>query len=248
MRTIATAALTLTATLALGACQQAASAGPSAPKASTTSPQSQKSSTTTTTPAPTTTTTKSRTTPKSPATPSAPQTHGGSTSSAPTAPSTGRVDKSIRTFDFKNTTWTATDGRRVTMTNGQAQITVADGATRYYNVSPTWSPAPQFADLDHDGYEDALVILEEGEGNGYTDTIFVWFGGPNGPKQLANSVLPQGGRCATKLISVKVTPRGTIVVSGARYSENQACADYPNQPFTRYFTVKNGTVHEVLGK
>lgn len=230
MHTTAVAALTLTAALALGACQdEVTSASPSSTASSSASNTTEGPSSASN-PPPTT-----RAWSKTP------------TSGATAANASGR--EAITSFDFKNATWTTADGSRVTMKNGRARTAGSDGSTRTYSVSPhyqLWTHTPLFYDLDDDGYEDAIVVLEEAEGNGYSDTPIVWLGGPSGPRQLTTSALPSAQRCGTYIKSIKVVDGGTIVVEGAERSENQVCAELPNKPFTRTFSVKGNRVVEQI--
>lgn len=235
MRTTAVAALTLTAALALGACQdEVTSASPSSTAASSSASTTEGPSSATN-PAPTTRAWS--TTPGK-----------SSTRSSAATSSSASSREAISSFDFKNATWTTEDGSKVTLKNGELQAPGTYGDTRYYRAMPaydmSWTSTPIYYDLNDDGYEDAVVDFQEAEGNGYSDTPVVWLGGPGGPRQLTNSELPSAQRCGIYIKSVKVVDGGTIFVEGAERSENQVCAEMPNKPFTRTFSVTGNRVVE----
>lgn len=169
------------------------------------------------------------------------------------------VDHSIRSYDFANVRWylpiqashSGSEQPRATpnfvhqlLRDGQIGIANSrNGLHHFYLTGSEASGAvkapPVFADLNGDGFEDAIVSLTDG-----TQAFpYVWLGGVDGPRQL--NALPLAGSIndaeSTQTIRVE---DGLITVTGER--SRSGCARDITQ-YTRVLKVQGSSVSLLRG-
>ncbi|WP_316670283.1 hypothetical protein [uncultured Propionibacterium sp.] len=159
----------------------------------------------------------------------------GPTSTAPSATSTDRA-KAIESFDFAATDWyDARSGQ--TLSPGSA-----GSQDSWWQVDTGTSGNPvQYADLDHDGYEDAVVWLTSGEGSDYWHYAYVWtWDAEQGTAVQSPYPITDDASCgnSTKSLSVDAAT-GRITVTRL-IRNNEACSDLPAHEVANTIELENG--------
>ncbi len=157
---------------------------------------------------------------------------------SPSAAPTG----SIRDTDFADLTFTDTwTGQEVTLEQGTATIDTDGFPTRY-----TLQEDPDFADVDGDGAEDALVRIFAEQGNGWADYtyVYLWDEETAGPRQVLPAITDDA-RCGN--VTTEIVPEdGVITVDYLDRSVNfEACAEQPSVEATRTVKVVDGYAFEI---
>lgn len=159
----------------------------------------------------------------------------GPTSTSPGATSTDGA-KAIEGFDFAGADWY--DAR-----SGQ---TLHAGSTPsqdfWWQVDTGTSGNPvQFADLDHDGDEDAVVWLTSGEGNGYWHHAYIWtWDAARGTAVQSPYPITDDSSCGNATKSLSVDAAAGTITATRLIRNGEACSDLPSHEVTNTITLENG--------
>jgi len=143
--------------------------------------------------------------------------------------------QAIRKVDLATLTWHDTPrDTDITLTGGEPVGDVMDGGQ--YTLGDL---APAYADVDQDGFDDAVASLKRVEGNGLDELWYVWLWDPDAeaPRQILDPVAQQE-RCATVVSSVKAVDDAFQFTEKYRdLADIGTCASEPPNKVTRTISI-----------
>jgi hypothetical protein len=144
----------------------------------------------------------------------------------------------IKRFDFKNVKWfDAPNGRTVHLKKGRAHTKGVD-----YSLD---SRERVYADVDGDGVDDALVSILAEEGNGFTESTYLWVWNAKigAPKQVRQPV-ENDMRCGDVTQSITAARHRITVRYLNRMTFTGPCSEQPTKRSTKKITLKDGFLYE----
>lgn len=159
-------------------------------------------------------------------------------SSHPSASTPAIAPDPIKRFDFKNVKWfDAPTGRTIHLRKGRA-----NSAGVSYSLD---SRKRVYADVDGDGISDALVSILAEEGNGFTESTYLWLWNPktNAAKQVRQPV-ENDMRCGDVTQSITATRHRITVRYLNRITFTGPCSEQPTKRSTKRITLKDGFLYE----
>ena len=157
------------------------------------------------------------------------------TSSTPSADLSG--PKGIEHFDFANAAWF--DAQSGTALKPGSNASPASG-TPWWKVDAASQGNPtQYADLNGDGYEDAVAWLTTGKGTDYWHYAYIWLWDPatRSAHQL-NYPLTDDKNCGNATKSLAVS--GSTISVTRLIRQNQTCTQQPTHEVTNTIALERG--------
>lgn len=153
--------------------------------------------------------------------------------------------QAIRDVDLATLTWHDTPrDKDVTLTGDEPVGDLMDGGQ--YSLGDL---APAYADVDQDGFEDAVASLKRVEGNGLDELWYVWLWDPETetPRQVLDPVAQQE-RCATVVSSVEAAKGAFRFTEKYRdLADIGTCDSEPPNAVTRTITIADGSPVQTEG-
>lgn len=154
--------------------------------------------------------------------------------------------EAIRAFDFANALWQ--DERNV------SEVPLVDGTfTGEYGQVWTYTDEPVYADVDGDGYEDALAPLTQEDGQGLVTQWFLWrwdadaaAGDTRGQAVQLLEPVAVMARCGSEVHEVAAGNGAFSVTESIRMADAPiSCADSPTRERTRSVALEDGLLVQV---
>lgn len=144
--------------------------------------------------------------------------------------------KAIENVDFTSVEWYDAHSEKTIRPDG-----TKDGDSWWKVDSGTEGNPVQYADLNHDGNEDAIVWLTSGQGTDYWHYAYVWtWDAGQGTAVQSHYPITDDANCgnATKSLSAD-SSTGKITVTRL-IRQNERCTDLPTKEVTNTIELENG--------
>ncbi len=167
----------------------------------------------------------------------APAPSGTATNSASSASADLGGPKGIEHFDFANASWY--DAQSSTTLKPGSNSSPASGAAWWKVDAASQGNPTQYADLNGDGYEDAIAWLTTGKGTDYWHYAYVWLWEPSTrtTHQLTYPITDDRN-CGNSTKSLTVS--GATITVTRLIRQSQTCDQQPTHEATDTIALENG--------
>lgn len=145
--------------------------------------------------------------------------------------------KGIEHFDFANASWY--DAQSGATLRPGSNSSPASGAAWWKVDAASQGNPTQYADLNGDGYEDAIAWLTTGKGTDYWHYAYVWLWDPSTPTaHQLNYPITDDRNCGNSTKSLTVS--GATITVTRLIRQSQTCDQQPTHEATDTIALENG--------